>query len=128
MGHNFICAASAADAKGNYGCEVWLSIQHSFTQNYFDVPALENVRIICAEPRFLAVHVILTVCKFIAVSAHAVWTIDDPDHLEACIKWWKKFFIHYQKLLSYKVPIVCCIDALLPVDCDVFVRTCLMHT
>ena len=83
-----MCAHASANAKGSYGCEVWINTKVPFLYiNDVGVFATrENVSIKYIDPRILIIVVSIRALKIFVVCAHAPHSLD-----ETRAKWWTKF-------------------------------------
>ena len=81
----FVCASSAADSSGNYGCEVWVNRKFSWATVHGKslYVGRDDVTIIHSEPRCLVVVVCVFRIRIYIVSAHA-------SHVakQECEQWW----------------------------------------
>ena len=88
-GHEtFYVASSAADCKGRFGCQVWISAKASFHDGKQARPEAHNIHILSAATRSLIVRLSLAHLKVLIIVAHGPH--DSGDGLQGAEDFWNE--------------------------------------
>jgi len=103
----FIRVATAADAAGAYGCEMWVNTQLPFAYRHGKPIHVkrDDITPVVMTPRLLLVRLLSSVVDAYICVAHAPWHGSD-----GCADWWNDFKIALCKHVKPNAAVIVCAD------------------